>query len=165
MIYPLNSRVMKKFFAIIFIIAALIGFSEEILNLEHATSQKQISWGLMQRKHLAPNNGMLFHFGKPRYAKMWSFNCFIDLSIAFLDENGRILEIHELKAYPEMMDPKRPVYSLKDIKKYHYDDPICRFFRNKGVSSSLPASYALEVNAGWFEKNNINVGDKIFRKN
>ena len=152
---------MKKIFAIFFIITALTGFSRDILHLEHAVSQKQIAWGLMQRKYLAPNSGMLFHFGKPRYVKMWSFNCFTDLSVAFLDENGRILKIHELKAYPEMMDPKRPVYSLKDMKKYPYDDPIVHFFREKEISSSLPASYALEVNAGWFEKNNIKVGEKI----
>jgi uncharacterized protein len=159
----LKDAMKKTLIALIFI--SLSCFGDIYLNIEHAKTSQEISWGLMQRKYLAPNHGMLFHFSKPRQVKMWSFNCFIDLSIAFINSDGTILEIHPLPAFPEIMDPERPIFSPKDMRKYPKNDPIRCFFRKHEVSSSQPVAYALEVNSGWFYENKITVGDQIILHN
>jgi uncharacterized membrane protein (UPF0127 family) len=79
------------------------------VTLEHARSPTEIRWGLMQRVFLPPNQGMLFHFSNPQKVSMWSFNCLIDLSVGFLDQQGIFRELRVLNAYPEKMDPRRPV--------------------------------------------------------
>ena len=89
------------------------------------------------------------------------FNCLIDLSLAFLDEDSVITEIRQLKAYPEKMDPKRQVLSLKDLKKYPFFDPILIFFYKNQVSSSKKAQYALEMRSGWFREKGVKVGDRL----
>lgn len=91
----------------------------------------------------------------------WSFNCYIDLSVAFIDVKRRIREIKPLYAFPEKMDPKRPVLSFHDFSKYSSRDPIIIFFRKKGVSPSTPITYVLEMNLTWFEKNGVKVGDVL----
>lgn len=115
----------------------------------------------MQRKNLAENHGLLIHYPAVMPVSIWMFNVQIDLSVAFLDENGRILQIEELKSYPERMDPARPVYTISDFNRYPKDDPILIFFQETKVRSQMPVKYALEMNAGWFRKNRIFVGDKL----
>ena len=131
------------------------------ITLEHAVTPEQHSWGLMGRESLPPSHGMLFHYATSKRMSVWSFNCHIDLSLAFLDSRGVILEIQDLKAYPEAMDPARPVLSPRDLSKYPLNDPITRFFIRNSVTSKKPATYLLEMNAGWFSENNVNVGDVL----
>jgi len=129
------------------------------LTLEHAITKKQLRWGLMQRSTLPTNQGMTFNFQKPKTLKFWMFNCLFDMSVAFLDQDKIIREIHNLKAYPERMDPNRKIISIKDLKKYPPSDPICRFFEERAVETQFPAQYALEVNKGWFDDHHIRPGD------
>lgn len=131
------------------------------ITLEHATTPEALTWGLMQRDHLDPNHGMLFHLPKTQKISMWMFNCKIDLSAAVLDSNGIILDILTMPQYYQMMDPKRPVNSLKDIMKYPQTDPIFQFFLSKTVSSPFPGKYVLEMNMNWFKDHHVNIGDKI----
>lgn len=121
----------------------------------------EIIWGLMGRKHLPPNHGMLFVYSQEKYLSIWMFNTWIDLSLAFLDSNRRILEIHELKAYPEMMDPMRVIRSPRDLSLYSSEEAVVQFFMKRGVASSIPAKYALEMNKNWFADRKVKVGDVL----
>jgi len=88
--------------------------------------------GLAFRDDLPADHGMLFAYAQDQIVGFWMKNTFIPLSIAFLDVDGKILEIHNM--YP--------------------NDSTRRFI------SIVPARYALEVNQGWFKKNHIVIGDR-----
>jgi uncharacterized protein len=129
------------------------------ITLEFAKTSKELSWGLMGRAEIPSDHGMLFIYAKPNQASIWMFNVLFDISVAFLDINGIIRQIDELKSYPEKLDPKRPVTSPFDMVLYPQDDPIFQFFKNKIVTSTFYATYAIEMNGGWFEKNAVKIGD------
>src|ERR687898_1100140 len=59
------------------------------------------SRGLMHRKGLAPNAGMLFVFDGPSQQCMWMKNTYIALSVAFLDETGTIINIADMQPHSE----------------------------------------------------------------
>jgi len=103
------------------------------LTTEVAISRDGHMCGLAFRRDLAADHGMLFVYARDLIISFWMKNTNIPLSIAFLDAEGRTLEIHN-------MDPNYPT------RRY--------------VSKS-PARYALEVNQGWFDKNGIEVGSKF----
>lgn len=134
------------------------------ITLEHAQRNHEIAWGLMQRSELPDNHGMTFNFKSSEKRSFWSFNCLIPLSIAFLDERKIIREISSLKAFPEMMDPNRPVNNYRDLKLYPPGDPIISFFSIHSTSPTAPFQYALEMNKGWFSKHQVKVGDIAFWK-
>ena len=103
-------------------------------SLEVAVSKSRAAQkrGLMYIKSLPCNHGMLFEYPKEQKLTFWMKNTKIPLSIAFIDKNKKIIEIQD-------MDP--------------YDE--------KKISSEGKAKWALETNQGWFEKNNITVGDSM----
>ena len=88
--------------------------------------------GLMQRAMMAPQRGMLFVF--PEVAKhcMWMRNTLLPLSVAFLDEQGRIINIEDMQPQTE--------------------DNHC---------ATKPARYALEMNLGWFKSRGLGAGFAI----
>ena len=138
------------------------------IKIEHAIEKEELQWGLMGRKTLKENSGMLFHYEEPSRPLIWAFNVFVDLSIAFIDENHVIRELYDLPSNPEVMDPKRPVNEFDDMDKYDSHDPAISFFRRHGVVPLFAAKYALEMPMGWFEDNDVTIGDTItwnrFRK-
>ena len=103
-----------------------------LLKVEKATTEKQRRVGLMNRKKLAKNSGMLFLFEKPQIAYMWMKNTYIPLDMIFVNY-GKIVSIHQ-NAHPK-------------------DETI--------ISSKAFVTSVLEVNAGTIQKYNIQVGDKI----
>ena len=103
------------------------------LTAEVATNQTGHMCGLAFRNNVPADHGMLFVYAQDQIIGFWMKNTFIPLSIAFLDSDGKILEIHD-------MDPLYPA------RRY--------------ISKS-PARYALEVNQGWFAANEIKVGDTV----
>lgn len=106
---------------------------EHPLKVERAVTPEEHARGLMLRKDMPENHGMLFVFEKPRQASFWMKNTLIPLSIAYLDAEGVILEI----------------YGMTPLDKI-------------GITSrSHKVAYALEVNQGWFEKRNIQQGTKV----
>lgn len=131
------------------------------LTIEIAKTDKEKIWGLMNRPSLPENHGMIFLYNPPQKVDFWMFNTLIDLSVAFIDDHEVIQEIHYLESFPEKMDPKRSVKDISDLDKYSFFDPIRRFFLDHRVFSERKCEYVLEVNSGWFERNNIHVGDKI----
>ena len=103
------------------------------LTTEVAATQEQQETGLMYRTHLGDNNGMIFLLPTITNATFWMKNTLIPLSVAYIDKNGVILEIHDMKAL---------------------DTSITR-------SDSNQVAYALETNLHWFALNGIKPGDKI----
>ncbi|TGK34883.1 DUF192 domain-containing protein [Leptospira gomenensis] len=83
--------------------------------------------GLMYRKRLPENEGMLFVFPEPDYLSFWMKNTWIPLSIAYFNADRRITDLHDMKPN-------------QTSELYH---------------SSEKVLYALEVNQGWFAKRNI----------
>lgn len=140
-------------------ILQFIALFASILQLRICHNEEEKAWGLMNVCDLKENEGMLFIYDQPQYASFWMFNCYIPLSIAFIDEKGIIQEIHEMQAFPEMMDKKRPVTCLQDLSLYPPNDPILLFFSQHTTDSHVPIKYAIEANAHWFSKHNIHIGD------
>jgi len=101
-------------------------------SVEIADSEILRNKGLMFRKSMDEDQGMFFIFPDVSERGFWMKNTHIPLSIAFIDELGCIINIENMTPY--------------DLNSKY---------------SSHPAKYALEMNAGWFEKNNIYPGDKI----
>jgi len=110
------------------------------LTTEIAASSAQEERGLMFRTKMGDNDGMIFLRPKVTIATIWMKNTLIPLSIAFIDKNGVILEIHDMKPG----DPNVPDSAL----------PITR-------SDSDQVAYALETNLHWFALNGVKPGDKI----
>lgn len=152
---------MKRIVLMLMMVSTICYAERVPITLEYAKTPSQHSFGLMQRKSLPEDQGMLFIYPEKNYLSIWMFNCFIDLSVAFLDESLRIQEIRELKAYPEKMDPRRPVFSYQDLSLYPIDDPIVQFFMKNSVHSSIKTQYVLEMNAGWFYTHRISIGDRL----
>jgi uncharacterized protein len=104
-----------------------------------AATPAQEERGLMFVTKLPDNDGMIFllHVGR---ADFWMKNTLIPLSIAFIDQNGVILEIHDMKpGDPSVPDSRLP----------------------RTLSDSDQIAYALETNLHWFSLNGVKPGDKI----
>jgi uncharacterized membrane protein (UPF0127 family) len=109
------------------------------LTTQIAASTAQEERGLMYVTKLADNDGMIFLLPIGR-ADFWMKNTLIPLSVAFIDKNGVILEIHDMQPAP----PNEP------------DDLLPRT-----QSDSDQVAFALETNLHWFSLNGIKPGDKI----
>lgn len=115
-----------------------IGKAEMSAQVANTPMQREV--GLMYVTKMPDNDGMLFVMPSISAATFWMKNTLIPLSIAFLDKNGVILEIHD-------MAPANP--SLPDI-----EIPRTR-------TASDQVAYALEANLHWFSLNGIKPGTKI----
>ena len=102
------------------------------LKVELALDDPQREQGLMFRKQLGRNDGMLFVFDEPGYHSMWMKNTLIPLSVAFIDAEGRILNILDME--PQTLDAH---------------------------TAAGPAVYAIETNKGWFVENKIMPGAMV----
>ena len=90
----------------------------------------------MFKKSMPDNHGMFFIWDFPKKQCMWMKNTFFPISVAYIDAQGEIIDIYDMV-------------------------PLS----NASVCSSKPLPCALEVNKGWFNDNNINIGDTINLKN
>ncbi len=102
------------------------------IQVEVAKTPEERSHGLMERKHLGKDEGMLFIFETEDYHGFWMKNTLIPLSIAFIEKSGRIASITDMK--PLTLDSHVP---------------------------PKPILYALEMNKGWFSSHGVKVGDTI----
>lgn len=109
-----------------------IQINQKNIQVEIADTDQERELGLMYRKTLPAEAGMLFKFDNPMPVCMWMKNTYIPLSVAFIDRDGTIINI-------EKMQPL--------IENIH--------------CSKRAAKYALEMNQGWFEKHKIKKGDKV----
>jgi len=102
------------------------------LTAEVAANDPARATGLMHRRMLPENRGMLFVFAQSAPQSFWMLNTHIPLSIAFLDESGAIINIADMK-------------------------PLT----TETHSSARPAKYALEMNQGWFARRGIKPGARV----
>ncbi len=102
----------------------------EVMDAEVAITLKQITTGMMFRKTMGENDGMLFVLPQTQQAKFWMTNCFIPLSVAYIDPEGVIQEIHPLEPH-----------NIKTVD-----------------SASDNIRFALETPQGWFQRHNVGVG-------
>jgi|SRR6266850_4189915 len=108
-----------------------IGAQEMVTEL--ALTPTETSTGMMYRKQMDTNEGMLFVFGRPHRTSFYMRNTVVPLSAAYIDPEGTILEVHDLQPLNEV-----PVEATSD-----------------------KIQYVLETPQGWFKKNNIGVGTLI----
>ena len=92
---------------------------DQSFTIEVADTDDKRQLGLMNRPSMPKNHGMIFVFDKPDYYSFWMKNTLIPLDIVYLDESGKIADIHPLK--PNDETPIKP---------------------------SAPAKFALVLNAG-----------------
>jgi len=104
------------------------------VTVEIADEPAEYEQGLMYRKYLAENHGMLFVFDEKKPLTFWMKNTLIPLDIIFIAGN-------------KMIDIKQDFQPCKQ-------EP-CETY------TSLPADKVIEVNAGFVEKNNVTIGTKV----
>lgn len=102
------------------------------INAEVAHTDAMRQQGLMHRRSMAAQDGMLFVFEQSQQICMWMKNTFLPLSVAFIDDKGTVLNIEDMAPQTE----------------------------NAHCAAS-PARFALEMNQGWFQKRAIRAGNKI----
>ncbi|RJG01781.1 DUF192 domain-containing protein [Noviherbaspirillum sedimenti] len=103
-----------------------------VIQAEAAASPAQREQGLMYREKMPPNEGMVFLFGAPTTVCMWMKNTPLPLSVAFIDEQGKIVNIADMQP--------------------HSTESHC---------GDKPVKYALEMNQGWFKQKNIKPGTVV----
>ena len=102
------------------------------IDAEVAFDDQNRQTGLMHRRSMAQHQGMLFVFPAVATHCMWMRNTLIPLSVAFLDDQGQIINIEDMKPQTE--------------------DNHC---------AARPARYALEMNLGWFASKGIKPGARL----
>lgn len=133
----------KQVFAIIALLAVAPGAHAELpeitltigghkITAEVASTDSQRSQGLMHRRMLPENRGMLFVFPETALHGMWMMNTYIPLSVAFLDAKGVIINIADMEPH---------------TRTTH--------------SATRAAKFALETNQGWFSKRGVAAGTKV----
>ena len=102
-------------------------------NVEIAKTIEERRTGLMYRKKLLNNEGMLFIFPREKIIQLWMKNTYIPLDVIFISENKVIVDI------------KKNMEKLSETI----------------VKSKVKSRYALEFNAGLVDKLDIEIGDKV----
>lgn len=103
-----------------------------VVTAEVARTAQEQERGLMFRKSLPNNYGMLFVFKKTQNVCFWMKNTPTPLSIAFIAANDAIIKIDDMAPETEV-----------------------------GHCSGKPILYALEMSQGWFSQNRVSIGDLI----
>lgn len=101
-------------------------------TLEIANRNEERYRGLMYRNSMPADHGMIFVFPDTAPRSFWMENTRIPLDILYLDDQGVVVSIHQMKPY--------------DLS---------------GVHSGKPAKYAIELNKGAAERAGVKVGDKL----
>lgn len=109
-----------------------LAVGQQMIEVEVAATADKRAEGLMHRQSMPLDHGMLFAFPNSARFCMWMRNTLIPLSVAFLDEAGRILNIEDM--LPQT------------------DTPHC---------AVKNARYALEMNGGWFRRQGVGAGAKL----
>jgi len=108
------------------------------LSVDVAKSEEQLEHGLMFRKKLGSDEGMLFIYAQEAPRTFWMKNTFIPLSIGFFNRSKELVDVQDMVPVVSEQQVKVPIYK-----------------------SASPAQYAVEVNRGWFHKNKIKKGARF----
>lgn len=102
-------------------------------TVELAVTPRQREQGLMNRREMAPDHGMLFAFGETRQVFMWMKNTYLPLDMLFIGKDGKVRSIKE---------NARPL-----------DESI--------IDSKGPIDYVLELNGGTVKRLGIRTGNRV----
>ncbi|MEO7852295.1 MAG: DUF192 domain-containing protein [Rubrivivax sp.] len=102
------------------------------IRAEVAQTGMQMQTGMMFRREMGTHEGMLFAYDSPAVRCFWMKNTLLPLSIAFIADDGSIVNIADMQPQSE-----------------------------QSHCSASPVRYALEMNQGWFAKRNIKAGFKL----
>ena len=102
------------------------------IRAQVAQTAEQHTIGLMHRKEMPANDGMLFVFEQPAQQCFWMKNTLMPLSAAFIADDGTVVNIEDMK--PMTLDSH---------------------------CSQKPVRFVLEMNQGWFAKKGIKAGAKL----
>jgi len=102
------------------------------VDAEVAASEDLRMHGLMYRKAMPSNAGMVFIFETSQQYCMWMKNTLLPLSVAFIDETGKIINIEDMQPQTE-----------------------------NSHCAERPARFALEMNKGWFKDKHFKAGTRI----
>jgi|GEM_PF-1559384 len=116
----------------------IVPFNNISLTVKVAYSKERQEKGLMNITSLKDNEGMIFVYDYSSYLSFWMKNTLIPLSIAFVEPEGRIAKIYNMKVEGNKQDRDFPVYQ-----------------------SPTMVRYAIEAPLGWFTLNNIGENDHI----
>ena len=105
----------------------------EEVSTELALKPVEIFTGMMWRTNMPEGEAMLFVFADARPRGFYMLNCYVPLSIAYIDPEGVIVEIHDLQPHNESSVP----------------------------SKASNIQFALEVPLGWFQRHNISAGTLV----
>lgn len=103
-----------------------------LIKAELALTPEQHQIGLMHRTSMGTHEGMLFVFDRPGQQCFWMKNTLIPLQIAFLADDGTVVNLAEMK--PQSLDSH---------------------------CSTRPVRFVLEMNTGWFSKRGIKPGTQL----
>lgn len=103
-----------------------------VIQAEVAQTHQQHSTGLMHRQSMGVNEGMLFVYPSLEIRCYWMRNTLIPLTIAFLDDDGAIVNLKDMEPRTE-----------------------------RSNCSAKPVRYALEMNQGWFDQRGIKPGFRL----
>jgi uncharacterized membrane protein (UPF0127 family) len=103
-----------------------------VITAELATTPQKRTIGMMFRERVAPNHGMLFVFESRGQQCFWMRNTPLPLSIAFIDDDGTILQITDMAPQSDALH-----------------------------CSQRPVRFALEMEQGWFARKGAQVGSKL----
>lgn len=103
-----------------------------LIKAEVAQRPQEHMIGLMWRKSMGTNDGMLFIFPRSTQQCFWMKNTLIPLSVAFIADDGSIVNLDEMQPQTE-----------------------------QSHCSTHPVRYVLEMNKGWFDRRGIKAGFKL----
>ncbi|AYQ29658.1 DUF192 domain-containing protein [Polaromonas sp. SP1] len=103
-----------------------------LIDAQVAFTPEQRQIGLMFRKEMPQQEGMIFVFEQPSQQCFWMKNTLLPLTAAFVADDGTIVNLADMK--PQTTDPH---------------------------CSAQPVRYVLEMNKGWFAKKGIKAGSKL----
>lgn len=112
--------------------ATTLTIGMHLVKAELAINDEERAMGLMYRREMGPNEGMVFRFPHSKQVCMWMKNTLLPLSVAFIDDDGKIINIEDMQPETEVAH-----------------------------CAKRAARYALEMNQGWFRKKNIKSGTAI----
>jgi uncharacterized membrane protein (UPF0127 family) len=103
------------------------------VTVELARTDEERARGLMHRRELAPEAGMLFLFSENEPRAFWMKNTLLSLDMLFIDDGGRVVGLIE-RAEPLTTSPRDP---------------------------GVPSRYVLEVIGGWAKRHGVRPGDRV----
>jgi uncharacterized protein len=143
-----HNSAMKKSFALAAALLACAAFAQgepqmnlprvklsagmHVIDAQVASTPDERATGLMHRKEMPQHEGMLFVFESPSQQCFWMKNTLLPLSVAFVADDGTIVNVDEMK--PQTLDSH---------------------------CSARPVRYVLEMNTGWFSKKGLKAGQKL----